>query len=469
MVAGLVQTGGVGSALTDSVEAFVAALSPPLAELARRVPAIRADRLEDDVVLEAYDLSTAFIDSDGLHTDNELEALLETFGPLLEGRVIQRATPGDVRKAGIVQGRRAWLEKPSALFQVLLSADRRDGTALGWTYYERAMAVAHAVCAVDAHTSHLELTALEAFRSRLISTLQAAGIRRPDGPTAPAAATGSAPAVPTAATEAPARAMDDLLDELDSLIGLAAVKAEVKLVANLIQVQNLRRQRNLPVPETSRHLVFTGNPGTGKTTVARLLGQIYRTLGVVGDGHLVETDRSGLVAGFVGQTAARVGEVVRSAIGGVLLIDEAHGLARGGERDFGIEAIDTLVKLMEDHRHELAVIVAGYPAEMDVFLDSNPGLRSRFPRTIHFPDYTTDELVAIFEMLCERNDYRCDGDARAAVGAFFDRQPRGEGFGNGRLARNLFEDAIARQASRIVGIADPSDEQLVILTAADIP
>ena len=252
------------------------------------------------------------------------------------------------------------------------------------------------------------------------------------------------------------------------MVGLAAVKAEVKLVTNLLQVQRLRKERGLPVVESSRHLVFTGNPGTGKTTVARLLAQIYRTLGVVDKGHLVETDRAGLVAGFVGQTALKVKEVFDTALGGVLLIDEAYALARGGDNDFGMEATDTLVKLIEDHREDVAVIAAGYPDEMHEFIESNPGLRSRFPKTIHFPDYTTEELLSIFESMCKKASYTVGKDAAVKAAEVLHAQPRDKGFGNGRIARNLFESAMAHQASRLVLIEKPTNEQLMELVADDI-
>jgi SpoVK/Ycf46/Vps4 family AAA+-type ATPase len=303
-----------------------------------------------------------------------------------------------------------------------------------------------------------------------------AAISTPATPMAPAparaTATGTTPGpapAPAAAPDPPPRPIEELLAELDELVGLVDVKAEVKLVTNLIRVEQLRKERNLPVLDQSHHLVFTGNPGTGKTTVARLLAQIYRTLGLVTRGHLVETDRSQLVAGFVGQTAPRVRAVFDEADQGVLLIDEAYALMRGGENDFGKEAIDTIVKLVEDRRESIVVIVAGYPEEMAEFVDFNPGLRSRFPKTIFFPDYSNDELVRIFESLGEKGKYVLDPEAKAKLEAWFEAVPRTKGFGNGRLARNLFEASVARQASRLVTIDKPTDEQLCTLVATDLP
>ena len=246
------------------------------------------------------------------------------------------------------------------------------------------------------------------------------------------------------------------------------MKTEVRRLTSLLRVQNLRAEHGLPVIETSRHLVFVGNPGTGKTTVARLLSQLYRSLGVVTKGHLVETDRADLVAGFVGQTATKTREMLVSALGGTLLIDEAYALARGGENDFGREAIDTLVKFMEDHRDDLAVVVAGYPVEMAELIGTNPGLESRFARTLEFPDYTTDELVAIFELISNGKQYHLTDAARTRLIEVIEGEPRGRGFGNARFTRNVFEQAISMQAVRLTDVEAPTVDQLTALESDDI-
>ena len=212
--------------------------------------------------------------------------------------------------------------------------------------------------------------------------------------------------------------------------------------------------------------MFVGNPGTGKTTVARLVGQIYRALGILEKGTLVETDRSGLVAGFLGQTAIKTQEMIQKALGGLLFIDEAYALAAD---QYGDEAIATLVKGMEDHRDDLVVIVAGYPDEMAYFIANNPGLESRFATTINFPDYTEDELVKIFESFCAGADFTPTPECITKLRSLIQSEPRDQGFGNARLVRNLFEAAMARQAWRLRDVESPSVDELKHLGAEDLP
>jgi Cdc6-like AAA superfamily ATPase len=461
--------GPAKNVLREPVDRFVQQLASAVATVALEVPGMSADKLRRDVIVEAFNLTAGFIDADGVHTDDELWALITAFAGLLD-TPLTAATPRDVRRAGLVDGKSRYLATPSVLFDIFVRSDARRGTGHARIYYERALEIAFAIASLDLHTARSELEAIERFRGVLLTAIKAAGATPPGQPAATTAATTGATAAvePEAGPTTPPRPLEELLAELDGLIGLEGVKKEVRLVADLIQVEKIRRERKLPTLEQSRHLVFTGNPGTGKTTVARLLAQIYRTLAVVEKGHLVETDRSQLVAGFVGQTAIQVRAVFDRADEGVLLIDEAYSLMRGGERDFGREAIDTIVKLAEDRRDSVVVIVAGYPAEMEEFLDFNPGMRSRFPRVIYFPDYRSEELVAIFESIGEKGQYRLDDEARRKVLAWFEAQPRTKGFGNGRLARNLFEATVARQASRLVAIAEPTDDDLVTFVAGDV-
>ena len=266
----------------------------------------------------------------------------------------------------------------------------------------------------------------------------------------------------------PPEPMEDLLAELDGYIGLEAVKKEVRSLINLVRVHQMRRENQLPVTELSLHMVFSGNPGTGKTTVARLMARIYHSLGILSKGQLVEVDRSGLVAGYVGQTAIKTQKVIEKAMGGVLFIDEAYALNGRSENDFGQEAIDTILKAMEDHRDDLVVIVAGYTDLMDRFIHSNPGLESRFNRFLLFDDYTTDEMVEIFRMQCKKGCYQLTEEAQPLIRDYIAEESADDSFGNARGVRNLFEHVLVAQNNRLATMEKITREDLMTITADDV-
>ena len=274
----------------------------------------------------------------------------------------------------------------------------------------------------------------------------------------------------TAPSAEDSETMESLLAELDSLVGLDSVKQDVHSLMNFIKVTKIREKRGMKVPTISYHLVFTGNPGTGKTTVARLVAKLYYHMGILPQGQLVETDRSALVAGYLGQTAIKTQKVIQQAMGGVLFIDEAYSLAGETDDSYGKEAIETILKAMEDHRDELVVIVAGYTELMHKFIQSNPGLSSRFSKYFEYPDYSGQELLAIFNRFCATNGYTLESSASDMLRQKFETlyAARDEHFGNARTARNIFEKAINAQADRIALQNDISDSDLENITAQDI-
>ncbi len=263
--------------------------------------------------------------------------------------------------------------------------------------------------------------------------------------------------------------LEDIMEELDELVGLDEIKSEITTLINLTKVNSLREKRGLKAVTMSRHMVFTGSPGTGKTTIARIIARIYKVLGVLSKGHLVETDRAELVAGYVGQTAANVKKVAESALGGILFIDEAYSLTYSdSSADFGREAVDTLVKFMEDNRKDLVVIVAGYPNEMKSFINSNPGLVSRFNKYINFKDYTIAELFEIFMRMIAKNMFIIGEEASIKLKEFLELKSKEKGFGNGRGVRNCFEKLLEIQANRVISIENISDKELQTISKEDV-
>ena len=376
------------------------------------------------------------------------------------------------------------LFQPPAFFAALRDYDRRKGTTLARRFTDQLTLLLLLFAAVDGVVSEAEAGFVNACSDTLLALCERDGLSG-DRPAlkadefvthVPAPAQPPTEVVPAAEQEETPLpesepTLEELLAELDGLCGLDQVKRDVKSLINLVKVRRLREEAGLPVPPMSLHLVFLGNPGTGKTTVARLLAKLYHAIGVLPKGQLVEVDRSGLVAGFVGQTALKTQEVIQKAIGGVLFIDEAYALVnQDNGNDFGREAVEVLLKNMEDHRKDLVVIVAGYSQLMEKFIHSNPGLESRFNKYFYFEDYDGAQLFTILQSMCDKNGYVLtpEGEALARRELMDLYEDRDENFGNARDVRNLFEQAVARQSDRVARLEAPTREQLMELRPEDL-
>ena len=333
-----------------------------------------------------------------------------------------------------------------------------------------------------AHTEELSQGMMDSNKKKtdqLMENLGRTGEVTPDGAPQTAKQTDGDSGMPVqTATGGPAPAPEpekpkepekDPMEELESLVGLTTIKEDVKELMAFVKIQKLRKDAGLKSVPVSLHLVFTGNPGTGKTTVARIIGRLYKQIGVLSQGQLVEVDRSGLVAGYVGQTALKTQDQIKKVMGGVLFIDEAYALAQKDDA-FGQEAIDTVLKAMEDHRDDLVVIVAGYTKPMEKFINSNPGLKSRFNKYFEFPDYTIDELEAIFNLNCKKYDYIVEEDAQKQIRARIvsRKMQRQDNFANAREVRNMFEDIITNQARRVAAMENPTHDDMMLITVMDL-
>ena len=392
--------------------------------------------------------------ADGLYTNEEAEFIKNATGfGASEGMIRSISASEHLHDA-------QYRENPPFAMKYFILADAtgklKNHKRCAMTYINTFRELGQEYIACNDITSDKEITCLTEYIGMLEKNAKEYGLVTPAG------------SIKEKQTEK--KSIDEALEELNSLTGLDGVKKDVNNLVNLMKVQKIREERGMKQPSVSKHLVFAGNPGTGKTTVARLLAGIYNSLGILSKGHLIEVDRSGLVSGYIGQTATRVMEVVESALGGVLFVDEAYTLTSNkGEGDFGQEAVDTLLKAMEDNRDNLIVIVAGYTNLMEEFLDSNPGLRSRFNKYIHFDDYTPAELLEIVESMAAKQDYMLTDEAKKKTLEHYEAlcNDKPANFANARDARNYLEKAIAKQAGRIVNMKDIDKDVLMKLEPDD--
>jgi hypothetical protein len=456
-----------------ALAAFVDFVLPQLESLVAMTSGDDVPNPHELALAEAHVIVAAFATSDDIVSDDEVRTVLELRGLPAGDRAAAVATLEQWRSA---------LASSSPALAACAFRDCLDGGIRGPRYVKLAVALAEATSALDG-TSQRERTDVRLFEERLRADLGSSTRRARSGglqiqlpPRGRIRTGGSAPSAGSgprsASSAAPGETVDQALEALNRLVGLGEVKEQVRTLTNLLRVQARRLELGLPVPAATHHMVFTGPPGTGKTTVARLLGRIFRALGLLEHGEVREVAREDLVGGYLGETAIKCDRVVTESLGGILFVDEAYTLATANPQDsFGAEAIATLVKRMEDDRQRFVLIVAGYDDEMRRFLDSNPGLRSRFSGTIRFPDYTPGELAEILALFVGDAGYRLSPSAEREAARVIEERWKGRGpdFGNARMVRNLFEDMIAAHANRVAGDADRADaERLSLVEAADV-